>query len=211
MELARFMPGRFNTILWNLPHFIMIGGSIWLGLWIIHYYYQVHEFKHHSVAVRVWSSIVWALTSVGLALVFEIGFLLFKKNFPGIKEMKYPIEEVNSDTTPITKKMGKFVKGSEVEYDCDTGEPLNQDTSGTAGVVETMATEGDIIGSVNLVHRNGRPAAGQIFAGLDGFNCPGVFMCGPEAMTHMVKKEARKANSYFGLTRYALYEEPFEM
>lgn len=62
-----------------------------------------------------------------------------------------------------------------------------------------------------IIHRTGRPTTIDIFGETRNAECPGIFMCGPPAMTQMVRREARKENSSFGLTRYAIYEDPFQM
>jgi hypothetical protein len=56
-----------------------------------------------------------------------------------------------------------------------------------------------------------RPTCDEIFEDARAAAEPGVFMCGPAALTRMVKEEAAKENSYLGLTRYCLYDEPYEM
>jgi predicted ferric reductase len=57
----------------------------------------------------------------------------------------------------------------------------------------------------------GRPSAEEILKDAQLASAPGVFMCGPGPLIQKVKVEARKENSVFGLTRYALYEDVFEM
>jgi hypothetical protein len=63
----------------------------------------------------------------------------------------------------------------------------------------------------SLSRREGRPTADQLFEDARRAAEPGIFMCGPTALTRMVKAEAAKENSYLGLTRYCLYDEPYEM
>ena len=63
----------------------------------------------------------------------------------------------------------------------------------------------------HLEHLVGRPSAEDFMKDAKLAEAPGIFMCGPVAMTEVIKKEARKENSPLGLTRYCLYEEPFEM
>lgn len=65
--------------------------------------------------------------------------------------------------------------------------------------------------TVTLEFKTGRPPVGALFEGARQSVAPGIFMCGPVGMTHGVRREAEKENSRFGLTRYALYDEPFEM
>jgi hypothetical protein len=64
---------------------------------------------------------------------------------------------------------------------------------------------------VTLVYREGRPTMDQIFEDARRAAAPGIFMCGPTALTRTVKAEASKENSFLGLTRYCLYDEPYEM
>jgi hypothetical protein len=56
----------------------------------------------------------------------------------------------------------------------------------------------------------GRPVGAQVLDDARKVEAPGNFMCGPDPLIRMVKKETNKENSLFGRTRYCLYEEPFE-
>jgi predicted ferric reductase len=63
-----------------------------------------------------------------------------------------------------------------------------------------------------VIHNlNERPFIPEIVQAAGQAECPGIFMCGPSGMTKLVKEEVAKENSIFGLTRYAVYEDPFEM
>jgi hypothetical protein len=62
---------------------------------------------------------------------------------------------------------------------------------------------------VTLVYREGRPTAQTFFEDARRAAEPGIFMCGPTALTCMVKDEASKENSYLGLTRYCMCDEPY--
>jgi predicted ferric reductase len=62
--------------------------------------------------------------------------------------------------------------------------------------------------SLNIVY--GRPTGKQVLAAAESSEAPGIFMCGPVPMVDMVRKETNKQNSWLGLTRFCLYEEPFE-
>jgi hypothetical protein len=57
---------------------------------------------------------------------------------------------------------------------------------------------------------SGRPTGPQLLEGACKAEAPGIFMCGPEQLIHMVKKETNKENYWPGRTRYCLYDEPFE-
>jgi ferredoxin-NADP reductase len=62
-----------------------------------------------------------------------------------------------------------------------------------------------------LNHFAGRPSVDAILERAKQAHAPGIFACGPTAMTEAIKNEIAKENSPFGLTRYCFYDEPFEM
>ena len=66
-------------------------------------------------------------------------------------------------------------------------------------------------GSAQIEMHHGRPAPEILLADAYLAQAPGIFMCGPSGLTTGVRKLAAKENSMVGLTRYCLYEEPFEM
>ena len=57
----------------------------------------------------------------------------------------------------------------------------------------------------------GRPTVGTLLADASAASAPGIFLCGPVSLCDVVWKEVRKENSFLGLTRYCVYDEPFEM
>jgi predicted ferric reductase len=59
---------------------------------------------------------------------------------------------------------------------------------------------------------SGRPSSTDMLADAQLATAPGIFMCGPKAMMHLLRAAAGNENSTLGcLTRYAIYEESFEM
>jgi hypothetical protein len=62
--------------------------------------------------------------------------------------------------------------------------------------------------SLTIVH--GRPTGEKVLAAAESSEAPGIFMCGPVPMINMIRNETNKQNSWLGLTRFCLYEEPFE-
>jgi predicted ferric reductase len=59
---------------------------------------------------------------------------------------------------------------------------------------------------------SGRPSTSDMLADAQLATAPGIFICGPKAMTQLLRAAAGKENSALGfLTRYAIYEESFEM
>lgn len=187
MELARFMPAIHSKIWSNLPRFLAIGYFLWLGFFLMHHYYNDHDFKVHSIASRFWYIIVSLLTRVGLALCFELCFLAFQEGCPAARAEsdEAQLNVLESDTDRLS---------------------VNKQTEG-CGIVAL-----DLGARDGFENRLGRPRVKDIFqCDLETSDCPGIFMCGPSALTDMVKQKARKENSCFGGTRYALYEDPFEM
>lgn len=83
------------------------------------------------------------------------------------------------------------------------------------GVEEFLVTREDAeivsTDNVTLEFLTGRPTPEAILEAARLSMAPGIFMCGPVAMTKGIRNEASKENSWFGLTRYALYDEPFEV
>jgi hypothetical protein len=77
--------------------------------------------------------------------------------------------------------------------------------------VVTYENSGIEGGESSLHHVCGRPTHEALFAQAQSATAPGIFMCGAEGLCAIVKKRARQENSYFGRTRYCLYEEAFEM
>jgi hypothetical protein len=69
----------------------------------------------------------------------------------------------------------------------------------------------DVDAGPTIAFHHGRPTTDEIFEEARKSMEPGIFMCGPSALTSMVVSEAAKENSYFGLTRFCLYDEPSEM
>ena len=58
----------------------------------------------------------------------------------------------------------------------------------------------------------GRPSSEHMLADASQASAPGLFVCGPVGMVQLLHSAARIENSAFGcLTRYAIYEESFEM
>lgn len=66
------------------------------------------------------------------------------------------------------------------------------------------------MGGDNMEHHVGRPSAAVILESAETAECPGLFLCGPVSMTESIKAQAAKENKVF-LTRFCVYEEPFEL
>jgi ferredoxin-NADP reductase len=55
-----------------------------------------------------------------------------------------------------------------------------------------------------------RPTGVGVLKAAREAEAPGIFTCGPAQMMDMVRHETNKENSWLGITRFCLYDEPFE-
>ena len=63
-----------------------------------------------------------------------------------------------------------------------------------------------------IIYNVGRPSSEDFLADASRASAPGIFVCGPVGMVQTLRAAAAVENSPFGLlTRYAIYEESFEM
>jgi predicted ferric reductase len=94
----------------------------------------------------------------------------------------------------------------------DTFAPVRtyDETMEDSATDEMVCVESSPAGIV-LNHFAGRPSVDAILERAKHAHAPGIFACGPTAMTEAIKNEIAKENSPFGLTRYCFYDEPFEM
>ena len=89
----------------------------------------------------------------------------------------------------------------------DNSESLASAAFNTDGNMDAVES----VGSALIELYQGRPSPETLLADATLAEAPGVFLCGPRGMSKSVRKYASKENSVLGLTRYCLYEEPFEM
>ena len=67
-------------------------------------------------------------------------------------------------------------------------------------------------GYSRLRYHIGRPdVINDILIEANTASTPGIFMCGPTSMMTSIRQEAKKDDTIYGFTRYAFYEEAFEM
>ena len=63
-----------------------------------------------------------------------------------------------------------------------------------------------------IIYNVGRPSSEDFLADASRASAPGIFVCGPVGMVQTLRAAAARENSPLGLlTRYAIYEESFEM
>jgi predicted ferric reductase len=75
-----------------------------------------------------------------------------------------------------------------------------------------MDMEKSVKFSSTIKYNVGRPSPDDLLADASRASAPGIFVCGPVGMVQSLRAAAAIENSPFGLlTRYAIYEESFEM
>ncbi|GKY90649.1 hypothetical protein MPSEU_000038300 [Mayamaea pseudoterrestris] len=108
---------------------------------------------------------------------------------------------------------GAVVEGGELLYRKYVPAPHADDFIVEQGI-KTLDDETNaavLFDSAKLSKTFGRPTPELLLSEASNSEAPGIFLCGPTALCHDVFKEARKENSFLGLTRYCIYDEPFEM
>ena len=186
LELARMLPRRYAHILWNLPFFVAFTGISWFVLWYLAVPTILNQEKltnYYEYSRLTWMTMYVVLMYVAFGIIVEATVLGLRKYWP------QPISEQTSgpDMSVVEENSIDMAFDDEEEFDVD----WHMDAS--------------------IVYHSSRPTEMDIFGDARQASEPGIFMCGPIPLTSMIKKEARKENSYLGLTRYCLYDEPYEM
>jgi hypothetical protein len=183
MELARMLPARYLHVVWNIPYFLAFSGALWLGFHLMFFPFNWAGPSLASMSKQTWITALVIVYFVALAIIIEAIVLLFRKRWPSPRPDDYEVE------------VAAVASGDNNEVDAEANGVENKvaDVSGCFAVQE------------------GRFGPEDVFADARTAYAPGIFLCGPIPMVAMVRAEARKENSLLGLTRYALYEEAFEM
>jgi len=181
IELARMLPRRHSNPLGNLPFFVYYTGVSLFGFWFLLTRYQNVTWYSYSGL----ASMTWI--SIYVVLAFMAFGVLCEACVLGFRKY-WPQPFLD-------------------EYEIARGEKIVDEKIDEIVVAEDLKKNSE----VTIVYREGRPTCDQIFEDARKAAEPGIFMCGPTALTHMVKAEASKENSFLGLTRFCLYDEPYEM
>jgi Ferric reductase like transmembrane component/Ferric reductase NAD binding domain len=200
LELARVLPRRHSSPIWNLPFFAYFTGVFSFGIWYLfrelpdpYANYPVYSVSYYVFSKMTWITMYAVLMYFALGVLPEACVLAFRKYWPQPQPDSFDVVTGAAGTKVVDSS------GSEDEFDED-------------GMIKVE--DGNKLSSsdkVTLVYHEGRPTCDAIFMDARAAVEPGIFMCGPSALTRMVKTEASKENSYLGLTRYCLYDEPYEM
>lgn len=183
MELARMLPARYLHVVWNIPYFLAFSGALWLGFHLMFFPFNWAGPSLASMSKQTWITALVVVYFVAVAIIIEAIVLLFRKRWPSPRPDDYEVE------------VAAVASGDNSEVDTEANGVENKvaDVSGCFAVQE------------------GRFGPEDVFADARAAYAPGIFLCGPIPMVAMVRAEARKENSLLGLTRYALYEEAYEM
>ncbi|GAX28218.1 hypothetical protein FisN_41Lu013 [Fistulifera solaris] len=183
LELARMLPRRYSIALWNFPFFLLFTVSVFAGFQLLWDQNPHDPMNYYDLSKMTWLVLYLIPIYFGFGILSEACVLGLRKYWP----------QPTPDDFEIVAAGGKMKELN----DPDDGD-INEDGNLPSA-------------NVTIVYRQGRPNADQVFEDARMAAEPGIFMCGPSALTHMVKAEASKENSYLGLTRYCLYDEPYEM
>jgi Ferric reductase like transmembrane component/Ferric reductase NAD binding domain len=177
LELARMIPGRFSSPIWNIPLFVSFSFAIWFGFWFFFTQDNFEVESYYNLSRMTWVTIYGVLMYIGFGIVIEVTVLGLRNYWPKPSFDSFNVVYSRALPSKTGTDQGKDLK--DVEIDTDDYCPKK---------------------NINLIYRNGRPTEVQIFEDAKKAIEPGIFMCGPTLLTQMVKKEASKENSIFGLT-----------
>lgn len=185
LELARMLPRRYSMAFWNIPFFVFFSGVTFFGFCYLFSKTPENARSYYDLSKMTWIVLYAVLMYIGFGILSEACVLGLRKYWPQPAPGMFEVVATRGKTNEMS--------------DSDNGDSFCvQDGSFPSA-------------NVTLIYRHGRPNSDQIFEDARAAAEPGIFMCGPVALTQMVKSEASKENSYLGLTRYCLYDEPYEM
>ncbi|GAX28217.1 hypothetical protein FisN_41Lu012 [Fistulifera solaris] len=185
LELPRMLPRRFAEYRWNIPYFIFYTVVTVIGFGYLFDRTPKNVMNYYELSEMTWTFLYAVFMYGGFSVIAETCVLCLRNFWP------QPVPDV-FEVVATGKKLTELSDSDDVDATIiESGNPPNEDET--------------------IVYRQGRPTSDQIFKDARSAAEPGIFMCGPSALTQMVKAEASKENSYLGLTRYCLYDEPYEM
>jgi predicted ferric reductase len=183
MELGRMMPARHSKMIWNIPYFMVYTASVWLGFHFEFFPENWSRTTYQGMSRATWITMLVILFYVATAILIESTVLLLR------------------DIWPAPRPENFYIVSSQVIMDSSK----QSDNSNVVSQNGSIRAAGTI--SVTF----GRPNPENILDEAKLASAPGIFVCGPAQLVKTVRTEAWKENSLFGLTRYCIYEEAFEM
>jgi predicted ferric reductase len=196
LELARVLPRRHSSAIWNLPFFAYYSGVSFFGFWYLFNQDPREPTSYYDLSKMTWITVYAVLMYVAFGIAVEACVLAFRKYWP---EPSPP--DNGSDVVAAAATATATALPPKLE--------LSESDDGSCGIEVVASSLESSHNRVTLAYREGRPTADQIFHDARSAAEPGIFTCGP--LARMVRAEASKENSCLGLTRYCLYDEPYEM
>ncbi|GAX18370.1 hypothetical protein FisN_23Hu264 [Fistulifera solaris] len=185
LELPRMLPRRYAEFRWNIPYFVFYTAVTVAGVVYLFDRTPQTVMNYYELSEMTWIVLYAVFMFVGFSFIAETCVLCLRNFWP------QPVPDM-FEVVATDEKMKELSASDDVDVTViESGNPSDA--------------------NVIIAYRQGRPTSDQIFKDARGAAEPGIFMCGPSALTQMVKAEASKENSYLGLTRYCLYDEPYEM
>jgi hypothetical protein len=180
------MPGRYNSVWQNLPLFAALTVMFWSGQWIYFHFDVVQRAQaRYNAYLGAWiSNLTWLVVVIFLSLIIERVAQWYSCRYPTrMGDDQYVVY-----STPVDEELARSTKD-------DDGLLMKRDASTVVQYEEHV----------------GRPVLQEL---LDEprrvATAPAIFVCGPVAMTDALRRAA-KTDDAFGLVRFVMYEELFEM
>ena len=182
MELGRMMPARHARIIWNVPYFLVFTSTVWIGFHLMLYQYNATS-TYRELSKEMINTMLIVVFFFSVGVLTETCVLLCRKKWPAPR----------TDVIASTVDMFSDMISREEEISAITSEDSTQLSD-------------------SILICIGRPSSDDMLADASRAAAPGIFVCGPVDMVKTLRAAVGIENSAFGLlTRYAIYEESFEM
>lgn len=233
MEICRMMPAQNSLLIQNIPNFILYLTPICFV-----YYYTILSYRNNK-AIHSLNEVLLELKRLGsIILVFVIvgcfiELVYFFRRLSKIRlidnanqkhngtdeeddlvlkegsETKSFLTNNKTSTTILNKEETSY--GACTSMDCHSLQDIeSQQKHFCFHPTDMMMSSSS--GYSRLRYHVGRPdVINDILIEANTASAPGIFMCGPTSMMTSIRQEAKKDDSIYGFTRYAFYEEAFEM
>jgi hypothetical protein len=190
MEVARMMPARFSNIVSNVPFYMVVTCSTWIGFHIMFATYDYSPDSHYNdKSEQAWITMLLVLFYVVVGMITEFVAYLIRKNGSDCS-----CENVNCKETMATG-------GRAVPY------KSQMDSLDVAKIPKSM----DAFYNDVFEEYYSRPNEDEYLLDAQKSSAPAIFLCAPVPMAESVQNAVHKENSSLLLTRYVVYEESFVM
>ena len=193
MEVARMMPARFSNIVSNIPLFMVITCSTWIGFHIMFASYDYSpDSPYNEKSEQVWVTMLLIIFYVVVGMITEVvSYLLFRSNGIDCRSCE------NMNCQEATTTTG----GATVSYKCQI------DTLDVDQCTDSI----DVYYCTVFEEYYTRPNEDEYLLDAQKSSAPAIFLCAPVPMAEAVQNAVQKENSSLLLTRYVVYEESFVM